>query len=123
MTNKTNKLISAMRDNNKSLVKELIESMADEELNTTNKDGWTPLHTACRWGHKDTVISLLEKGADVNTPDNDGDTPLNNARRRGHKDIAILIEEKMKSQKSSEIDIDTLVDKVLSKLIEKLNKI
>ncbi|XP_054458839.1 oxysterol-binding protein-related protein 1 isoform X3 [Anoplopoma fimbria] len=47
--------------------------------------GWTPLHLACYFGHKDVVEELLKAGADVNLPNNVGDTPLHKAAFTGRK--------------------------------------
>lgn len=47
--------------------------------------GWTPLHLACYFGHKDVVEELLKAGADVNLPNNIGDTPLHKAAFTGRK--------------------------------------
>ncbi len=37
---------------------------------------YSVLFTASRWGHKDIVVILLFKGADVNVTNNDGMTSL-----------------------------------------------
>ncbi|KAM4549179.1 oxysterol-binding protein-related protein 1 isoform 3-T3 [Odontesthes bonariensis] len=47
--------------------------------------GWTPLHLACYFGHRDVVEELLKAGADVNLPNNIGDTPLHKAAFTGRK--------------------------------------
>ena len=33
------------------------------------KDGSTPLHYACRNGHKETVVALIDRGADIHMID------------------------------------------------------
>ncbi|CAG10951.1 unnamed protein product, partial [Tetraodon nigroviridis] len=47
--------------------------------------GWTPLHLASYFGHKDVVEELLKAGADVNLPNNIGDTALHKAAFTGRK--------------------------------------
>ena len=56
--------------------------------------GKTPLHAACRNGHDEVVVHLLETGkADVKAKDKDGNTPLHAACRNGHEEIVnILLE-------------------------------
>jgi ankyrin repeat protein len=39
---------------------------APEAVNTYSHDGWTPLHLAAFFGHRDLAELLLERGADVN---------------------------------------------------------
>ncbi|XP_039877595.1 oxysterol-binding protein-related protein 1-like isoform X1 [Simochromis diagramma] len=53
--------------------------------------GWTPLHLACSFGHRDVVEQLLKAGADVNLQNNLGDTPLHKAAYAGRKEIVLLL--------------------------------
>ncbi|XP_041647453.1 oxysterol-binding protein-related protein 1 isoform X2 [Cheilinus undulatus] len=53
--------------------------------------GWTPLHLACYFGHKNVVEELLKAGADVNLPNNIGDTPLHKAAFTGRKEVVMLL--------------------------------
>ncbi|KAJ8375944.1 hypothetical protein SKAU_G00065240 [Synaphobranchus kaupii] len=53
--------------------------------------GWTPLHLACYFGHRDVVEELLKAGADVNLPNNMGDTPLHKAAFTGRKEVVMLL--------------------------------
>ncbi|XP_023281105.1 oxysterol-binding protein-related protein 1-like isoform X1 [Seriola lalandi dorsalis] len=53
--------------------------------------GWTPLHLACYFGHRDVVEELLKAGADVNLPNNIGDTALHKAAFTGRKEVVMLL--------------------------------
>uniref|UniRef100_A0A3B3C4I3 Uncharacterized protein n=1 Tax=Oryzias melastigma TaxID=30732 RepID=A0A3B3C4I3_ORYME len=74
-------------------VQRLLVSQINEErqidINCKGKSksnlGWTPLHLACYFGHKEVVKELLKAGADVNLPNNIGDTPLHKAAFTGRK--------------------------------------
>lgn len=47
-----------------------------ENIDTLDKDGCTPLHLACEFGHLVNAKTLLDHGADVNKPTKNGDTCL-----------------------------------------------
>jgi cytohesin len=57
------------------------------DVNSKDKDGWTPLHLAVKAGYKDVVELLIAKGADVNAKDKFGETPLIFAASAGNKDV------------------------------------
>ena len=54
---------------------------AGTDVNSKDKDGWTPLHEAASEGDNKIVELLVTKGADVNAKDKNGDTPLDMAIR------------------------------------------
>ncbi|CRX38965.1 ankyrin repeat domain-containing protein [Estrella lausannensis] len=47
----------------------------------------TPLHIACRFGHADIAMMLIQAGADVNALDSDGEPPLFNAFDSGLEQV------------------------------------
>ncbi|CAN9500661.1 unnamed protein product [Ophioblennius macclurei] len=80
-------------------VRSLLMSTVKEETNininckgkTKSNLGWTPLHLACYFGHKNVVEELLKAGADVNLPNNIGDTSLHKAAFTGRKEVVMLL--------------------------------
>ena len=90
-------LIDALMRNDLAKAKELIEQGAD--VNTRDKNGWTPLMYAASYARPAPEILqvLLAKGADVNAKDNAGDTTLSIAIVRhntGLMDIVRFLLEK-----------------------------
>ena len=72
-------LLDAVKNNNKNIIKYLIENGAN--VNAKDADGNTPLLLVCNpsMGFSvdfDLVKYLVENGADVNARNNEGDTPL-----------------------------------------------
>ncbi|XP_068736521.1 oxysterol-binding protein-related protein 1-like [Montipora capricornis] len=53
--------------------------------------GWTPLHLAAYFGHKEIVKALLENGADVNARNGMGDTPLHRAAFTGRAEVVTIL--------------------------------
>nr|XP_046265225.1 oxysterol-binding protein-related protein 1-like isoform X2 [Scatophagus argus] len=80
-------------------IQRLLQSRIDQSspLNINCKStsnastGWTPLHLACYFGHREVVEELLKAGADVNLQNNMGDTPLHKAAYTGRKEIVLLL--------------------------------
>ena len=44
----------------------LIVNGNEGDANVPDSSGWTPLHHACKYGHEDTVTSLINLGGNVN---------------------------------------------------------
>uniref|UniRef100_A0A8C1N0B6 Uncharacterized protein n=1 Tax=Cyprinus carpio TaxID=7962 RepID=A0A8C1N0B6_CYPCA len=87
------------RNGNLEGIQELLMSKIKEEaeidINCKGKSksnhGWTPLHLACYFGHKDVVEALLKAGADANLPNNVGDTPLHKAAFTGRNVCIVYV--------------------------------
>lgn len=60
-------------------------------LEKKNKNGETPLHTACIKGKYEQAKELLKLGAQANTKDFNGWTPLHEASNHGFADIVALL--------------------------------
>ncbi|XP_014252702.1 oxysterol-binding protein-related protein 1 isoform X2 [Cimex lectularius] len=56
--------------------------------------GWTPLHLASYFGHKDVVELLLDHGTDINAVNDAGDTALHKASFIGREDLVLLLLER-----------------------------
>ena len=76
-------LFDAGRDADTEMAKEAIQRGLEEgaRLDRKNKDGKTPLHTACANGHFAIVHLLLQQGASLHIADNDGNTPVDYATK------------------------------------------
>ena len=48
-------------------------------MNAKTEEGFTPLHFATYYGHKETAELLITKGANVNVKRDNGETPLDAA--------------------------------------------
>ena len=87
-------LIDAVRKGSKETVniepvKQAIAAGAD--LDAKMQGGYTPLHLAAIYDHKEIAEVLIAAGADVNAKNNRDMTPLHQAARSGRKEIAGLL--------------------------------
>jgi len=80
-----------IRDGDIELVQALLLYNNGADINIQDKQGWTPLHWAARYGREATVELLLDKGADINIQDKQGWTPLHWAAYNGHEAIVQLL--------------------------------
>ncbi|XP_013012575.1 oxysterol-binding protein-related protein 1 isoform X2 [Cavia porcellus] len=92
-------LLHHARNGNAEEVRQLIESMERKEVmadinckgRSKSNLGWTPLHLACYFGHRQVVQDLLKAGAEVNVLNDMGDTPLHRAAFTGRKELVMLL--------------------------------
>ena len=87
-------LIDAVRKGSKETVniepvKQAIAAGAD--LDAKMQGGYTPLHLAAIYDHKEIAEVLIAAGADVNAKNNRDMTPLHQAARSGRNEIAGLL--------------------------------
>lgn len=71
--------------------KDLCDRMVRSRIDKKDSAGRTALLNAAKYGHKEIVEMLLDKGADVNHKDEDGYTALIIAADFGHKDTVRLL--------------------------------
>ncbi|XP_047520600.1 oxysterol-binding protein-related protein 1 isoform X2 [Pieris napi] len=92
-------LLYSARHGEMAMVKAIIEAKKAEkltvDLNCKGKLrgnlGWTPLHLATYFGHKQVVLALLEAGVDVDEVNEDGDTALHKAAFIGNEELVIIL--------------------------------
>jgi ankyrin repeat protein len=78
--------------NGRSNIERRIERASEQDLETKNKSGSTPLMSAVIWNHKKAVELLLARGnGQVNTVDIYGRTPLHYAAWLGLDDIGQIL--------------------------------
>ena len=83
-------------------------------FNQTDKNQWTPLHTAALHKHADVAFTLLAAGANVNVIDFYGRTPLYNACNSGSvKTVSVLLQVNININKSYNYAYDAKGETVL----------
>ncbi|CAH8475125.1 unnamed protein product [Heterobilharzia americana] len=84
-------IFDACRNGDVALVKCLLETGIDVNLNDTSGRKSTPLHFAAGYGRRDVVSLLLDNNADVSARDEGGLIPLHNACSFGHVEVVHLL--------------------------------
>ncbi|XP_047649900.1 oxysterol-binding protein-related protein 1 isoform X2 [Phacochoerus africanus] len=92
-------LLHHARNGNAEEVRHLLETIEKNEViadinckgRSKSNLGWTPLHLACYFGHRQVVQDLLKAGAEVNVLNDMGDTPLHRAAFTGRKELVMLL--------------------------------
>jgi hypothetical protein len=86
----SSKMFKATREGNLEKVKALLKGNSNLVFKKDNA-GWTPLHYAAHWDHKDVAELLLANKAEVNARATNGLKPLHCAVAQGYKDVAELL--------------------------------
>lgn len=71
-------------------------------INQRGDEGYTPLHQACAFGHKNIARLLLENGADLSSR-TEGNLPFTTARLSGHDEICELVSQFAKQRGHSQV--------------------
>ena len=82
-------LFTAANGNQPKLIEHMLSKGAN--INSTDKDGETPLSAAAQAGYLNAVKVLLDHGANVNLADKRGRTPLDYAIEFEHQDVTDLL--------------------------------
>lgn len=83
-------LLNACYFGNTNQVIKFVRQGADVEY-MDERDGWSNIHYAARWGDVKMLMCLLNAGADVNLRTNGKETALHKAARWDQKDVAVLL--------------------------------
>lgn len=95
-------LLKYAREGHLQQIHNLLQAKINQELElnvncrgeSKSNSGWSPLHLASYFGHKQVVEELLKAGADMNVQNKMGDTPLHKAALSGRKvseEIVLLL--------------------------------
>ena len=91
-----NKIVRACKDGQVDLLRQLIE--AGENMNQTDRSGYTGLHWAAFNGHQNCVTLLLHNDViqrlDINAKDSKGGTPIMKAAVKGNSAIVKMLIDK-----------------------------
>lgn len=99
LTDSEEAFLRACRNGDISMVTEMLKLKDSERLSfsisckgkSKSNLGWSPLHLATYFGHKDVMEILLHRDADIDAINDNGDTPLHKAAFIGREDIVMLL--------------------------------
>lgn len=84
-------------------------SKAGTDINAPSKGGDTVLMMAAFYGHNDTVLDLIDRGANVNTITSSQETALTYAVENKHKNIIKILFEKIEQSDSEEAKAHAII--------------
>lgn len=92
-------LLRSARNGDVKTVEEIIKAKNDGKVDldinckgkTKSNQGWTPLHLASYFGHRDVAEVLLQNGASLDELNDAGDTPLHKAALTNREDVVLLL--------------------------------
>lgn len=99
LTDAEEAFLRACRNGDTPIVIEMLQMRDSERLSfgisckgkSKSNLGWTPLHLATYFGHRDVMEILLHRDADINAINDNGDTALHKAAFIGREDIVMLL--------------------------------
>lgn len=99
LTDSEEAFLRACRNGDISMVSEMLKLKDSERLSfsisckgkSKSNLGWTPLHLATYFGHKEVMEILLHRDAEIDAINDNGDTPLHKAAFIGREDIVMLL--------------------------------
>ncbi|XP_037800682.1 oxysterol-binding protein-related protein 1-like [Penaeus monodon] len=92
-------LLRSARNGDCKTVEEILQARKDGKVNldisckgkSKSNQGWTPLHLASYFGHRNCVEVLLQHGAALDELNDAGDTPLHKAALTNREDVVLLL--------------------------------
>ncbi|KAK8385451.1 hypothetical protein O3P69_016342 [Scylla paramamosain] len=92
-------LLRSARNGDVKTVEDILKARKDGKIDleinckgkTKSNQGWTPLHLASYFGHRDVAEVLLQNGASLDELNDAGDTPLHKAALTNREDVVLLL--------------------------------
>ncbi|KAK7495387.1 hypothetical protein BaRGS_00013326 [Batillaria attramentaria] len=86
---------------NETMVKIILPARHGVRVNSTDRNGRTPLHLACETGSKETVQILCDHHADLQARTESNMTPKDVAKSHNHEEIVNLLDKLEKGNTTS----------------------